>query len=482
MTTVERSGLIEAERPVPVEMAAQALHGQELYETVSASLDELYNVRLLLRPEVVCDPALVVRETAFRDALPTTPLTERYDVGGEAVRVFEKNEAVRGTGSFKEQGAFWAGWQAFQADPRTRVFAAYSAGNHAAGGSKFVNWLNASIDLGFIPRPDYITLAEWRTPATMEAFCKTTASEDKIEKLDAMGANINQKDVFGNDLDSLADARGAAELFVATSDTPAALIPPYAHEHVMAGQANTLLSSLMQLRAAGVDLREKPVVFYAGSGGNGLANGMAVALDKLVELGAVHPESHIVACQMEGCDATQRGLARLDAGETDMTGLFDTEADVPFDGSADGTAVEVPDLGNLRLAQLLRDKGRMRFMTVTKAEVGQDMDRAAVLGVLEEPAAGVAGAGLRKDLKRTLWQTPFEGVAVHVVSGGNCSESTRADFALAAAQNLGRAAVVTAEAKQYGTGKKLTRDGQAFVMSTSVFSGPTQRAWVTPSR
>lgn len=467
------------ERPTVTQ--AEQLNGAALYEQVSASADQLFNVRPLLMPELTCDPAMLVRETVFRDALPTTPLTERYDVGGASARVFEKNEAARETGSFKEQGAFWASWQAFQANPRTRVFVAYSAGNHAAGESKFVNWLNESIALGFITRPEGVSLAEWHTPAVMQAFCKSTASAEKIKKLDKLGAVVNIKDEYGNELASLSDAQGAAERFVTTSETPAVLIPPYANEHVMAGQANTLVSGLMQLREQGVDLLEKPVVFYAASGGNGLANGMAVALDKLVELGAVHPESHIVACQMEGCDATQRGLARLDAGETDMTNLFAEQNTPAFDGSADGTAVEVPDLGNLLLAQHLRDKGRMRFLTVTKAAVGRDMERSMIVGVAEEPAAAIAGAGLRKDLKRELWQAPFEGVAVQVLSGGNASESTWQEFAAAANSipALGRAAFVAQEVAPPKP-REVTLNGIQFVMNTAILGGPTKRDW-TPA-
>ncbi len=465
-------------------LTPEYLVGAELYEQVQDSMYALYNLRPFARDEFVCDPSLLVREPMFRDALPTTPLTERYDVGGDTARVFEKNEATRETGSFKEQGAFWASWNAFQENPQTRVFAAYSAGNHAAGVNKFVKYLNEGIAMGFIPRPEGVSQEEWYKPATMHAFCKTTASAEKTEKLDKNGAHVNQHDEFGLEIESLDTAKKVAERFVDRSEVPTALIPPYANAHVMAGQANVLLSTVMQLREAGMDLRAKPTVLYVGAGGNGLANGTAVALDQLVEMGVMHPASHVVACQMENCDGSRRGVERLDQGNSDMTNLFvNADGINEFDGSADGTAVEVPDLGNLLLAQHLLDKGRMRFMTVTKAETGRDMERAAVLGVQEEPAAALAGAALRKDLKRSTWEEPFDGYAVHVVSGGNASESTRVEFAEAAKSLPHRLGQVAAqETVPASSGKKLQRNGVEFVMSTAVLAGSIRRTWVAPPR
>ncbi len=442
------STIVEGYMPNPPEQS-ETIAGELEYEAVLASMAKLFALdRLEMYPETVTRPLDVVRDPAFAAACAATetPLVEQGTLPADDVRKFDKLELARPTGSFKEQGAFRAAWRVVQEHPEVRMLAAPSAGNHALGVQYFADWLNRRrINTGEIRlNIDGTVLEEDQDKLVIvHTFCKEDASELKKRNLRAGGAVVH------DDSATLADAVKSAQQFVAAAnqaaDPPdsneakpvvAALVHPYRDPDVMAGQANIVLSSMVQLWQRGIDTRLQPTVWYAAGGGIGLGDGAAVATDVLVRLGLLHPDSHVVISQMEDCDAARRGLDRLDRGEIDMEGLFIDENGLStFESSADGTAVEVPELTNLQLARYLRNRGRLRFATVAKAAVGLQKQRSSARGVPEEPSSAIAGAVMEAEYLHAKYYGAlptcaghFTGMMIRIASGRNESDALQEDF------------------------------------------------------
>ncbi|HJP96206.1 MAG TPA: pyridoxal-phosphate dependent enzyme [Candidatus Saccharimonadales bacterium] len=329
----------------------------------------------------------VMPEMYSEGAVRVTPLTEVAD------GVFAKDERQQVTGAFKPRGAFVNCWMTLEQDPSIRELAATSAGNHAQGVATFVNWHNQNFG--------------WKL--TTHAFMAETASDAKKQALRDQEAEIHDLGFA-----SLEEARKGAQEFVRTSPQPAAEILPYAAPETIAGQGTIMTETLLQLWEAGVNTTAQPLVVRVGWGGGGLALGVAEVMKQLISKGYVHCDSTVVAVEEEYNDSGRRGLSRYDQDDTSMTGLF---APDEFNASNDGTAVQIPDLANIALAQKYRDEGLLVFDQVTKAQVGHAM--AAHPGT--EPAGALSIASQRKAVIAHVTDSEYDvqPIEVCVVSGGN---------------------------------------------------------------
>jgi len=209
-------------------------------------------------------------EERARGAIRRTPLLSAPTLDALAGRrVLVKAECLQHTGSFKARG----GWAAVSAlPPGTRGVLAMSSGNHAQGVARAaaLHGLSAVIVM------------------------PSDAPRAKVEGTRAWGAEVVPYDRQTDDRDALgqrlAQERGLA------------LIPPFDHPEVIAGQGTTGLELAIQAREEGVTRSDVLVC----CGGGGLAAGMALALE--VEA----PGLRVRTAEPQGLDDTARSLA---AGE-----------------------------------------------------------------------------------------------------------------------------------------------------------------------
>jgi threonine dehydratase len=181
-------------------------------------------------------------------------------------RVWVKAECLQHTGSFKARG----GWAAVSAlPPGTRGVLAVSSGNHAQGVAR--------------------AAAAHGLPCTV--VMPADAPLAKVEGTRAWGAEVVPYDRATGDRDALAarlaEARGLA------------LIPPFDHPEVIAGQGTAGLEIAAQARAEGVTEAEVLVC----CGGGGLTAGIALALE------AEAPSFRVRPVEPAGFDDTARSLA-----------------------------------------------------------------------------------------------------------------------------------------------------------------------------
>lgn len=371
-------------------MAVQDLTQLDMYAGGDASRWMRHQVSML--PEMYSEGAVRV-----------TPLTE------VAPDVFYKDERQQVTGAFKPRGAFVNCWMTLEQDPSIREFAATSAGNHAQGVGQFVQWHNQNFG--------------WKL--TAHAFMSETASDAKKRALRDQGAEVHDLGYA-----SLEEARGGAQEFVRMSSRTATEILPYAAPETIAGQGTIMTETILQLWEAGVDTAAQPLVVRVGWGGGGLTLGVAEVMKQLIDKGYVHPQSVVVAVEEERNDSGRRGLAQYDLGDTTMSNLF-TPGE--FSASNDGTAVQVPDLANIALAQKYRDDGLLVFERVSKAQVG----RAMVQHPGTEPAGALALAS-QAALSGVQFTEGLRPVEVCVVSGGNLSEDKFHEYRKAYEDNSAR--------------------------------------------
>lgn len=199
-----------------------------------------------------------VRETPLLSAPGLDALAGR--------RLLVKAECLQVTGSFKARG----GWSAVSALPAgTAGVLACSSGNHAQG----VAWAAAAHGL-----PAVIVM-----PADAPAA--------KIGGTRALGAEVVLYDRAGEDRDALAAGLAAGRGL--------ALIPPFDHPDVIAGQGTIGLELAPQAAAAGVRTAEVLVP----CGGGGLASGLALAL------AAEAPGLRVRTVEPAGFDDAARSLA-----------------------------------------------------------------------------------------------------------------------------------------------------------------------------
>lgn len=206
--------------------------------------------------------ALRLRGHVRQTPLLSAPLLDR--IAGR--RVLVKAECLQVTGSFKARGA----WSAISALPKgTPGVLAMSSGNHAQG----VAWAAAAHGM------------------TAVIVMPADAPAVKIANTKAYGAEVVLYDRAADDRDAIA-ARLSAERGLA-------LIPPFDHPMVIAGQGTTGLEIAAQTQALGISRAEVLVC----CGGGGLTSGIALALAARAPGLRVHP------VEPQGFDDMTRSLA-----------------------------------------------------------------------------------------------------------------------------------------------------------------------------
>ena len=271
-------------------------------------------------------------------------------------RIFVKAECLQVTGSFKARG----GWAAVSALPAgARGVLAMSSGNHAQG----VAWAAAAHGV----------------PAVI--VMPSDAPAVKVANTRAYGAEVVLYDRARDDRDALA-AGIAAERGLA-------LVPPYDHPEVIAGQGSVGLEIAAQAAEAGIVGADVLVC----CGGGGLSAGVAMALD------ARAPGLRVRTVEPAGFDDMARSLA---SGQR--------EANAAATGSVcDAILTPTPGALTLPILQRLAGPG----MVVSDDEALRAVALAfRYLRIVAEPggAVALAAALFREDLPETV---------ICTVSGGN---------------------------------------------------------------
>ncbi len=210
------------------------------------------------------DAAERLRGKAVMTPLVESPLLNER-LGG---RVLVKAEALQRTGSFKFRGAYNR-ISRFSPAERERGVVAYSSGNHAQGVAAAARLVGA---------PAVIVM-----PAD--------APRIKIDGTRAWGAEVVLYDRAKESREEV--ARRIAE------ERGLALVPPYDHPLIIAGQGTAGLERAEQ--AAAVDAELDAVL--SPCGGGGLIAGCALALSQQ------SPGAAVYAVEPEGFDDTTRSLA-----------------------------------------------------------------------------------------------------------------------------------------------------------------------------
>lgn len=269
-------------------------------------------------------------------------------------RLMIKAECLQHTGSFKARGA----WAALSALPEhVRGVVAASSGNHAQG----------------------VARAAGQLGRTAVIVMPGDAPASKIAGTRALGAELLLYDRAAQDRDALcleiAESRGFA------------LIPPFDHPDVIAGQASVGL----ELAEQAGDIAAEVLVCC---GGGGLGAGIALALE------ARAPQMRVRTVEPEGFDDMARALA---------TGVV--TPNLARTGLCDAILTPAPGMLTLPILQRLAGPG----LVVTDTEVLRAMALAfAHLKLVIEPggAVGLAAALFHAD------QIAGETV-IAIASGGN---------------------------------------------------------------
>ncbi|KND30019.1 threo-3-hydroxy-L-aspartate ammonia-lyase [Streptomyces acidiscabies] len=214
-------------------------------------------------------------------------------VGAE---VYLKCENFQRIGAFKFRGAYNAASR-LTPEQLERGLAAYSSGNHAQA----------------------VALAARELGTTAVILMPEDAPRSKMEATAGYGAEIVTYDRYTGDREAISEALAA--------ERGLALIPPYNHPHVMAGQGTAALELLEEVGE--LDALLVPV------GGGGLIAGCATAVKGLA------PDTRVIGVEPEAGDDTKRSL---EAGH---------RISVPIPRTiADGQALDTP--GELTFAVIQR--------------------------------------------------------------------------------------------------------------------------------
>ena len=200
----------------------------------------------------------IVRTPMLRNALLD-------QITGAAVLL--KPECLQRTGSFKLRGATNAVLQLSEAQRRAGVVT-FSSGNHGQA----------------------IACAASGVGAAATVFMPADAPAVKRESTERWGARIVPYDRATEDRDALAQA------YVAR--TGAALVPPFDHPHVVAGQGTLAL----ELAADAADEGLRMDAMLVCTGGGGMIAGCALALE------GASPGTQVFAVEPAGWDDTGRSL------------------------------------------------------------------------------------------------------------------------------------------------------------------------------
>jgi len=299
-----------------------------------------------------------VREAAARieGVAHRTPVLRSRTLDRVAgAEVFLKCENFQRVGAFKFRGAYNA-LSRLAPDQLAKGVAAYSSGNHAQAVALAARELGTSA----------VILMPEDTP------------QAKRDATAGYGAEIVTYDRYTGDREAIGAALAA--------DRGLALIPPYEHPHVMAGQGTTALELLEQ--TGGLDALVAPV------GGGGLIAGCATAAKGL------NSAVRVVGVEPEDGDDTRRSLA---AGH---------RVSVPVPRTiADGQAAGIPGELTFSVNQRLVDEIALVTDDEIRAALRFAFERLKI--VLEPSGASGLAALLAGRIDRL---PPRVGV---VLSGGN---------------------------------------------------------------
>ncbi|MFE5568611.1 pyridoxal-phosphate dependent enzyme [Amycolatopsis japonica] len=281
-------------------------------------------------------------------------------VGAE---VFIKCENLQRVGAFKFRGAYNA---ASRLSPEQLVkgIAAYSSGNHAQAVALAARELGSSA----------VILIPEDTP------------QSKKDATAGYGAEIVTYDRYTGDRVAIGEALAA--------DRGLALIPPYEHPHVIAGQGTAALELLEDTES--LDTLVVPV------GGGGLIAGSSTAAK------AVRPGIRVIGVEPAAGDDTKRSL---DAGE---------RVSIPVPRTiADGQAAEIPGELTFSINRRLVDD----IALVTDEQVRDAMRFAFErLKLVIEPSGATGLAALLSG------RIPASGRVGVIISGGNVSPERFAEL------------------------------------------------------
>jgi threonine dehydratase len=279
-------------------------------------------------------------------------------------RVYLKAENLQRGGAFKFRGAYHA-VSRLSPEQLSRGIATYSSGNHAQA----------------------IALAARELGSSAVIVMPADAPAAKLEAVAGYGAEIVPYDRYTQDREAIG-RRLAAERGLA-------LIPPYEHPHVIAGQGTAALELLDDVGE--LDALVVPV------GGGGLIAGSATAAKGL------HPGIRVIGVEPAAGDDTKRSLA---AGE---------RVRIPVPRTiADATAADIPGELTFGINRRLLDG----IVLVTDDEI-RDALRFAVdrLKLVAEPSGISAVAALLAG--RLAPAPPRIGV---ILSGGNVGAARLAEL------------------------------------------------------
>lgn len=283
-------------------------------------------------------------------ALRTPLLQARWDDG-----LWLKPESLQPVGSFKLRGATNAVARLSE-EQRNRGVITHSSGNHGQA----------------------LAYAARRAGTHCVVVIPDVAPAVKVEQVRALGAEV----VLVPPPERLDVARERAE------KDGLALIPPYDHRDVIAGQGTVGLEIAEDL--PDVDVVLVPV------GGGGLASGVSTAITALL------PHAKVVGVEPELAADAQESLAK---GE-----LVAWPTELNYRTVADGVRVNLSELTFAHLRQRLD-----RIVTVTEDEI-----RAAMTRIVREGRLVVEPTGAVTTAARLFHAGELPaGRTVAVVSGGN---------------------------------------------------------------
>jgi threonine dehydratase len=290
----------------------------------------------------------------------TPVLRSRTLDGVVGAEVFVKCENLQRVGAFKFRGAYNA-ISRLAPEQLAKGIAAYSSGNHAQA----------------------VALAARELGSTAVIVMPADTPASKAAAVAGYGAEIVTYDRYNEDRVAIGEKLAA--------DRGLALIPPYEHPHVIAGQGTAALELLED--AGALDALVVPV------GGGGLIAGSATAAK------ALRPEIRVVGVEPEAGDDTKRSLA---AGE---------RVSIPVPRTiADGQAADIPGELTFSINRELVDgivlvsddeiRDAMRFaferMKIVVEPSGATPLAALLAGRLDPPPAriGVIVSGGNVDARR----------------------------------------------------------------------------------
>jgi threonine dehydratase len=215
---------------------------------------------------------ILAAELRLQGWIVDTPVLESDEINARVgARVLLKAECLQHTGSFKIRGALNRLLQ-LHVDERAAGVVAFSSGNHAQAVAQAARWLNI--------------------PATI--VMPADAPRVKLERTRELGAEVVLYDREREDREAIA-ARAADE-------RGAAIVPPFDHADVIAGQGTLALELARAARGRKVAID----AFYAPCSGGGLIAGCALALK------AEWPNCAVYAVEPRGFEDLAASLA---AGE-----------------------------------------------------------------------------------------------------------------------------------------------------------------------